>query len=201
MKFILILSVFLYTTPVFAQAYLDSHSKQRDSVIQALKNQLDLDSFMAQDSVLLSNIGKPYVDFTATSLDNKRITEKQLIGKVTLLNFWFEGCSPCIAEIDDFNELYLKHKDNPDFQFISFTKDEAERAENAKLKYNILYPICPVSWDECYRLIFNGGFPTIIITGKDGKIIYIESGGSTKKEVVKKQVQLFEQKIVEALSL
>lgn len=88
-----------------------------------------------QDSVTQSNCGSNYPDFVVTDLNGNTITEKQLQGKVTLINFWFEACSPCIAEMPTLNELYLKYKDNPKFQLLSFIRERPEDAAKCVLRF------------------------------------------------------------------
>ena len=62
--------------------------------------------FEEEDSILRSKIGTPFVDFNLIDLEMNEFTEKQLVGKVTLINFWFESCAPCVAEFADLNDLY-----------------------------------------------------------------------------------------------
>lgn len=148
------------------------------------------------DSICLSKYGTDYPAFTVITLNGDRITEKQLRGKVTLINLWFEYCAPCIAEVPALNELYLKYKDHPEFQLISFAREDAEDAGRCVRKFNIQYPVCSVSSEESYRLNYNSGFPTNIITDTQGKIILIKSGGSTEAEQAKKEILKLEEKIV-----
>ncbi len=171
----------------------------------ALQAQTDLDSIMKaiseKDSIFYARVGSPYPSFSIQDLNGEIITEHSLKGKVTLINFWFAGCPPCIAEFDELNRLNRKYEDNSDVQLISITKDDAERASATARKYQLSYPIYSVEIEECYRLNFGAGFPTNIIVNRAGKIIYLKAGGSIDKEQVKKDVEVFEQKILEALSL
>ena len=122
------------------------------------------------------NIGKQYSTFNAESLLGVKYTNENLYGKVTLLNFWFEYCEPCIAEFPNLNDLFLKYCNNK-FQLLSFTKDDSDETKLTVNKHNLVFPVICVSEKECYRLNFQSGFPTIIIINPKGQIIYIKSGG------------------------
>ena len=187
--FLLILLFAFYSTSIFSQ------EMSKDSFNELLGKLIK-----EGDSINKASIGTQYMNFTAITLDNINISEKDLLGKVTLLNFWFEGCAPCVAEFKYLNELYLKYKETSVFQLISFTLDSAEDAKNTSIKHNIHYAIAPISREECSRLSLDNGFPTNIIIDKNGKIIYLKSGGPVIEEKVKKQIQLFEQEIVDELA-
>lgn len=151
--------------------------------------------FEKHDSICLSKYGTDYPAFTVVTLNGDTITEKQLTGKVTLINLWFEYCAPCIAEIPALNELYLKYKNHPDFQLISFAREDTEDAERCVGKFSIQYPVCPVTSEESYRLNMNSSFPTNIIIDTQGKITFIKSGGPIEAEYAKEEVLKLEKKI------
>ena len=162
----------------------------------------ELDEMLTkQDSVFQLNVGKQYPMFSTKSLENEAITNQSLEGKVTLINFWFTGCAPCIAEFDALNSLYNKYKSNPNIQLISITRDDTEQALATAQKYQLTYPVCPVEMKECSRLNFKAGFPTNIIVDQLGNIIYLKAGGSIDKNQIEKTFIELEQKILEALAL
>jgi cytochrome oxidase Cu insertion factor (SCO1/SenC/PrrC family) len=159
-----------------------------------------LQKYMAERVIKLqSKIGTLYPEFTATSLAGKTISEKQLAGKVTIINFWFETCAPCIAEFDALNKLFHRFEGNPSFQFLSFTNDPEESARKTILKYSILYDVLPVERSECSRLNFGNGFPTTIILNRAGQIVSINSGGFTDNVKVTERIQEFEKIIADTL--
>lgn len=123
--------------------------------------------------------GKESPSFEYSSLGGKEYSSNSFKGKVTFVNFWFSNCSPCIAEMKSLNELYLQFKDNPGFQFLSFTFDSPELIRKAVTKYEMKFDIISVSDAECRRLNFNRGFPTNIIYDKEGKVILMSVGGQT----------------------
>ena len=147
------------------------------------ERELVRDVLLQLDSISKAAIGKELCDFKSSTLDGRVISNKDLKGKITFVDLWFETCSPCIAEMGDFIELYGKLKDNKDFQFFSFTVDSPETAKKAVEKYNIPYIVCPISREDAYRMNMNTGFPTKIIINKDGKITFFKTGGSKKQEI------------------
>lgn len=147
------------------------------------------------------NIGKQYPEFTATTLKGETITHEQLIGKITIINFWFQGCPPCVAEFDALEDIYNQFKDNPSFQFLSFSRDPEDMTKESVKKFNLPYTVSAISENESRRLNFNNGFPTTIITDRAGKIIYQRTGGGITKEVnfelLKPTKQLIEKSLKE----
>lgn len=178
-----LLSVFVITSNLFAQFPSDVKSLE-----------------IEEKKTIEKNTGKSYPAFQAESLAGISYSQSNLIGKITIINFWFELCEPCLAELDALNNLWVKLNDNKKFQFISFTRDAPDIARECVKRYNLLYPVISISNEECYRLNCNLGFPTTIIVDESGKIIYIKSGGSTEKQAVKDKIDKIAQTIQTYLS-
>ncbi len=135
------------------------------------------------ESVYRNITGTAYVPFDLTTLDGKRFTSASCIGKVTFINFWFEGCVPCRNEFAKLNELYDSLKDNPSYQFVAVTFDEKEGLRDFIRQFGLRYPIATVNdqWEE-KRLNYQLGYPTSIILDKDGKVGYIGMKGITEND-------------------
>lgn len=88
MKYLLVLVISIITTIVFAQ--------KSDTISQIETNSLI--------------VGTKLPEFEGVSLNNKVWNNELLKGKVVLINFWYIGCLPCMAEIKHFNELYTTYK-------------------------------------------------------------------------------------------
>ncbi len=153
-----------------------------------------------RDSVRQSKYGTDYPAFKVVTLSGDTVTEKELRGKVTLINFWFESCAPCMAEMPALNDLYLKYQNHPEFQLLSFVREYPEDAEKCVRKLHIPYPVCPLSDAESYRLNFNDGFPTNIITDTQGKIVLIKCGASVEPEKARIAVRKLEEKMIKLFS-
>ncbi len=136
-----------------------------------------------------ASIGHPYPEFRITS-ETREVDNKSLKGKVVLINFWFEGCHPCMAEMEALNELFKKMKGNNDFVFISLTRDNQEAIRRVKEKYALSFEVFSTSEKECHRLIFGCGYPTSIVLDKTGTVKYRHIGGSLKKEEAKEFIMM-----------
>ena len=122
------------------------------------------------------SIGKSFPDFNV-KFNGHIITKDSLKGKIVFINFWFEACPPCIAELAALNELYKKFSASKYFEFISFTYEKPERILLLKKKYHIRYKVASVTRQECYRLNQNNGFPTSIVLDREGTIKDLFTGG------------------------
>jgi thiol-disulfide isomerase/thioredoxin len=131
---------------------------------------------------------KFFKKFDAFSTDGNLYIDDSLKSKTTFINFWFEGCLPCIAEFPALNDLYDRYKTNSQFQFLSFTFESKETALRISEKYELKYPVIHIEREDIHRLIFNLGFPTSMITDKLGKIRFIICGGFQEKEKAKERI-------------
>jgi peroxiredoxin len=149
------------------------------------KKQISLDSLLHSfNKKSDSLIGTKYQQFSFTDEKGDLFSNANFTGKVSFINFWFEACAPCRAEMESLNELYLKFKGNQNFTFISFTYEPFEKLQLLKEKYHLKYPIISIKKEECYRLNQNSGFPTNIILDKNGIMQYLNFGGFIDKEKV-----------------
>ncbi|MDH6342688.1 peroxiredoxin [Parabacteroides sp. PFB2-12] len=185
MKYLIVAIVALTICPtLFAQRF---DLNQKDST-----NMLLAAYFAERNDLHQARKTEPFPDFTAVSLDGDTITRDMLDDKVVLMNFWFESCRPCMAELDDLSKLYLTFKENPSFLFLSFTVDPKERAVKCVEKHNIPFPVCPIEREESSRLTIKSGFPMTIILDRSGKTVFSRGGGAIEKEHVVKQVKEYE---------
>lgn len=122
-------------------------------------------------------VGNKYKPFNLTSLNGKNYSQESLKGKITFIDFWFESCSPCIAEMNALENLYENFCVYKNFQFLSITYETSETIKRLLKKYKMPYPIINTSLDSCINLNFGKGFPAKIIVGEDGEILYFSFGG------------------------
>ena len=146
---------------------------------QTISSGVNMDSlFKAKEQ---ESAGMLFPQFVAMA-GKQEICNTTLEGKIVFVNFWFEACPPCIAEMDALNALYKKFHADTCFEFISFTHEQAANIPMLKRRHRMAYKVASVSNNECYRLNQNNGFPTSIIIGKDGRIIRLFTGGTTNRK-------------------
>lgn len=133
------------------------------------------------DARLKGMVGKPFPPFLVKT-GGSVLSNKDFAGKTVFVNFWFEACTPCVAEFEGLNELYSKLKDSTGFAFVAFSYETPEKCKELRAKYDLQYPVVSVSVEECYRLNQGFGFPTNVILDSNGIIRFFECGGSIKKQ-------------------
>lgn len=129
-----------------------------------------------------------FPNFTA-SIDSVVYNNKTIAGKIVFINFWKSTCSPCIAEIDALNNMYMKLKDRQDFVFLSFTPDDPEIIDMLIDKYRIKFPVLSLSAKYIHTIKFAKGYPTALILDENGEVIYSRFGGSSYEKEARRIVR------------
>ena len=127
-------------------------------------------------------VGAPLPDFSVADINGKTITTKNLLGKVTVINFWFIKCAPCIAEIPDLNSIVNKFGEQK-VNYLAFSKD-AEPTIKEFLKTNtFLFQHIPndkATIEESFRLMW--GYPSTMVVDREGRIVEIFRGAKLKSD-------------------
>jgi RNA polymerase sigma factor (sigma-70 family) len=84
-------------------------------------------------------VGQAY-DFALTTADGKKVTAKDLQGKVVLIDCWATWCTPCMEKMPKLQQLYAKHK-NDGLEVIGVCLDEnADKANQAIKRLGLTWP-------------------------------------------------------------
>lgn len=177
MKLSLFISAFIFWNSLSGQNVIINDSSVRTSFEQ----------------VFQGFIGKELNQFSGVSINGTKYSNADFLGKMTLVNFWFSSCPPCVAEFKALNKVFEKFSSFEKFQFISFTFDSEESIKKSIDLYKIKYPIINVSHEKSQELNFGQGFPVNILIDNKGKIIYFIAGGS----ISEKDADLFVHKVLE----
>ena len=126
------------------------------------------------------------------TINGEKITSQQLLGKITLINFWATDCPGCINEMPGLIETYNQYKDqgleviavamyyDPPSRVISFTKNN-----------NLPFPVVLDTNKEIINKFNNVKLtPTSIILDKNGYVINTIIGEIDFNEFNKKLINL-----------
>jgi cytochrome c biogenesis protein CcmG, thiol:disulfide interchange protein DsbE len=108
-----------------------------------------------------------------TTLDNKKLSIKDLKGKPTLINFWFTTCKPCIEEMPILNGIQSQLKDSVNFLAITFENTEKSKAFLKRHKFTFTQIINAQKFINSINMT---SFPVNIFLDKNGIVRKIENG-------------------------
>ncbi|MBE5317645.1 TlpA family protein disulfide reductase [Pedobacter sp. MR2016-19] len=147
-----------------------------------------------QETFFEDLIGTDLPSFNGLTINKKPFSNADLKNQVVVINFWFEKCPPCITEMPELNNLVSKYG-KKGVRFIGITHDAPASARRFQKRNGYKYEIVSLSKDEIRKLNINHGFPSNVLVGKDGKIIYATANISFSDPQFKAKSMLFEEKL------
>ena len=121
-----------------------------------------------------------FQDFTGKDLDGKDVDESVFKNnKVTVVNFWFSGCKPCVGELSKLNELNEKLKEMGG-EVVGINTDTLDNNEAGIKEAKEILKAQGASYKN---LTFDSNstvgkyagnimaFPTTVLVDKDGNIV------------------------------
>ncbi len=136
-------------------------------------------------------VGDAAPDFALKDFAGNEVTMESLKGKVVLLDFWATWCGPCKAAMPTIQKLADEYA-NKDVVVLGVNtmENDPETAKKYMASKKYTYG-CLVRGDGLAQMYGVRGIPTLVIIGKDGKVVKIEvgladpSGDSLRKEIDK----------------
>jgi thiol-disulfide isomerase/thioredoxin len=146
--------------------------------------QMDTVEFYMKD--INGLIGAQLPDFVATTLEGKTIDKAYFENKVSVINFWFEGCHPCEAEMPGFNKLVERYQNKP-VTFLAIGKNSPTDIKDfiVRKPFNfdhIAYGL-PIIQDTFQAM---WGYPLTFVADKDMRIVYASHGGADDTTAITK---------------
>lgn len=121
-------------------------------------------------------IGATLPPFSARDINGEKISTRSLLGKLTVINFWFIKCAPCIAEMPDLNSIVDKYG-RQRVNFLALSRDPDHDIEEFIKKNPFLFTQVPNAEhiiEEQFRLMW--GYPSTIVVDRKGRIVEIFKG-------------------------
>jgi peroxiredoxin len=111
--------------------------------------------------------------FDLTELDGSTIRNTDLLGRYTLINFFFNDCAPCNVEVPVLNSFAGRH---PEVRVLAVTFDVPDVARKFLDKRQLVWPIAA----DAKRFINALGistYPTLAVVDPRGRIVASQTGG------------------------
>lgn len=136
-------------------------------------------------------------DFNVATLTGEAISSNQLRGRITLINFWFMNCPPCLLELPAFNRLVDEYQDKA-VTFIGFSTDKKNQLTPGffaqhPFHFNIVSDAKALA--ESFGFI---GYPTTFIINREGEIAEVLEGGPAN-EASKMEPYLKAKNVIDSL--
>lgn len=151
-----------------------------------------------QETFFEDLVGKDLPNFKGLTINKKFFSKNDLKDQVVVINFWFEKCPPCLAEMPELNKL-AKEYAGKNIRFIGITHDSPTMAKRFQKRNGYQYEIVSLTMDEIRKLNINHGFPSNILVGKDGKIVYATANISFSDPAFKAKSEIFLDKLKSAI--
>ena len=123
-----------YMSALLLEVFMIENKVNKDSIIdvyESFSNRIKVSDVGKNISDLLLayadpiDIGELAPDFTGPSVDGSNITFSEVLGKVTLLDFWAAWCRPCRIENPSLVRMHKKYKDQG-LQIVGISLDKTK---------------------------------------------------------------------------
>lgn len=137
--------------------------------------------------------GQPFPNFKVTdALTGKVYRNKDLRGKVVLVDFWATWCRPCVAEIPHLKETYEKfHADG--FEIVSVSLDRSQKKAESFVKsrkMEWIHEIPGKGWNAPLAKRFRiKSIPRMFLIDRNGVLINADLRGKAILPAVQRAVE------------
>lgn len=134
--------------------------------------------------------GLSFPSFQLKTADGRELNEKVFKSKLTLVNFFFDKCAPCIEETPALNQFA---KDYPEIQVLAMTFDKLAQVQKYVEEHHFAWPIVYDAKNVIEKDLEIRSFPSFIVVDERGVILDVN--GNKSKDGVDKGLAHWIQKL------
>ncbi len=166
--------LFLYILFICLSFTGDSYNKRimdNREKLNSLVNMEEKIEYLKSNHTLLNGVQLP--PFSIADTSGLIISNESFKGKMTLLNFWFIGCPPCIEEMPSLDKIHEIFKEE-NFEIISVCTDSKSDLEEFLKDHQIPYRVA-ADGRELLEKVFQWpfGYPSNVLIDEKGKVIKV----------------------------
>lgn len=121
--------------------------------------------------------GSEALDFKVVGLNGEEFQLSKHKGKVVVLAFFYNNCSPCVPMLEDLQNLYLKYKeDGVKIVAMNPIDKDSEEITSFVKDHKFSYIVSPIERNTIEEMYLVRYFPTIFIIDKKGRVCYSHQG-------------------------
>jgi peroxiredoxin len=114
--------------------------------------------------------GQAFPQFNFMDMNDSLYTSENTKGKIVVFKTWFIGCTACVAEFTELNELVEKSKNRTDMVFVSLATDAKPELEKFLSKKAFEYEVVPGQKEFILKTLSLDAYPTHLVVDKNGTI-------------------------------
>jgi thiol-disulfide isomerase/thioredoxin len=169
-------------TRFFVEDYLSVYVNDTESRDSCLKNAIQVVKNKELQPILINELrfakGSAMADFSFADTTGKSIGLGDFRGKVFMLDFYFNGCSSCIAFNDRLKkEVYPNYVDNPDFKIVSVNIDKKKTVWLEAIKSGLYSEPNSINLNTggydhpLFKQYGITSFPWVVLVDRSGKVL------------------------------
>jgi cytochrome c biogenesis protein CcmG/thiol:disulfide interchange protein DsbE len=128
--------------------------------------------------------GREVPEFTVRTLDGQVVSDADLAGKATIVNFWNTWCIPCREEHPALTTFYDRHAGEPDFMMLGIVRDDTRAAVERWVRdKGVAWTIAMDPGGAAALAFGTRGQPETFAISPDGLVVGYQFGPSTVRDL------------------
>lgn len=139
-----------------------------------------------------SKKGERVPEFSLETVDGITLSDKNIEGKIVVIDVWATWCGNCLNELPELNKLAQKYNQDSTVMFIAVSDEKADRVCSflERHPYNFIQIPLGAKLTDALKTRLVKTFPQHIVLGKDLTIEFEHTGEITNaSEILSKEIE------------